>query len=81
MEFLRARYDAGLAWVDFPVGHGGLGYARSLQPEVDEAFDAAGAPDNRPHHNGIGLGMAAPTILAFGTEEQRRRLLQPLWTT
>jgi alkylation response protein AidB-like acyl-CoA dehydrogenase len=80
VEFLRARYDAGLAWVHFPVGHGGLGYSRALQPQVDEAFSAAGAPDNRPHHNGIGLGMAAPTILAFGTEEQKRRFLRPLWT-
>jgi alkylation response protein AidB-like acyl-CoA dehydrogenase len=80
VEFLRARYDAGLAWVHFPVGHGGLGYSRALQPQVDEAFAAVGAPDNRPHHNGIGLGMAAPTILAFGTEEQKRRFLRPLWT-
>src|SRR5206468_4058623 len=27
-----------------------------------------------------GLGMAAPTILAFGTEEQKQRYLRPLWT-
>src|SRR5205085_8743467 len=29
---------------------------------------------------GIGLGMAAPTVLAFGTEEQKQRYLRPLWT-
>lgn len=80
VEFLRARYDAGLAWVAFPEGHGGLGLSRSLQAEVDRLFAEAGAPDNNPRANGIGLGMAAPTILAFGTEEQKERFLRPLWT-
>ncbi|KAB1139344.1 acyl-CoA dehydrogenase [Streptomyces luteolifulvus] len=80
MGWLQARYDAGLAWVHFPVGHGGLGLPRSLQGEVDELFAAAGGPDNRPRVNMIGLGMAAPTILAFGTEAQKKRFLRPLWT-
>jgi alkylation response protein AidB-like acyl-CoA dehydrogenase len=79
-EFLEARYDAGLAWVHFPEGHGGRGLPRALQPQVDAAFEAAGAPSNQPERNGIGLGMAAPTILAFGTEEQKERFLRPLWT-
>jgi alkylation response protein AidB-like acyl-CoA dehydrogenase len=80
LEFLRARYDAGLAWVAFPVGHGGLGLPQALQPDVDRLFAEAGAPDNNPGANGIGLGMAAPTILTFGTEEQKGRFLKPLWT-
>jgi alkylation response protein AidB-like acyl-CoA dehydrogenase len=80
LEFLRARYDAGLAWVAFPEGHGGLGLPQALQPEVDRLFAEAGAPDNRPRTNGIGLGMAAPTILSFGTDEQKARFLKPLWT-
>ncbi|GID93926.1 acyl-CoA dehydrogenase family protein [Amorphoplanes digitatis] len=80
LEFLRARYDAGLAWVSFPDGHGGLGLPRALQLEVDQLFDEAGAPDNNRLANGIGLGMAAPTILAFGTEKQKQRFLKPLWT-
>jgi alkylation response protein AidB-like acyl-CoA dehydrogenase len=79
-EFLRARFDAGLAWVHFPVGLGGLGASRTLQSTVDAAFVTAGAPDNDPRKIGIGLGMAAPTILAHGTPEQRERLLRPLWT-
>ncbi|OLT13590.1 acyl-CoA dehydrogenase [Actinomadura sp. CNU-125] len=79
-EFLRARYDAGLAWVHYPEGHGGLDAPRALQPGVDRRFREAGAPGNQPERNGIGLGMAAPTILAFGTEEQKRRFLRPLWT-
>jgi len=80
LEFLRARFDAGLAWVHFPEGLGGLGLPRAFQPYVDQLLEAAGAPDNDPRRNGIGLGMAAPTILAFGTDEQRQRFLRPLWT-
>src|SRR5919198_1042312 len=80
LEFLRARFDAGLAWVHFPVGLGGLGLHRQLQSIVDAELAAAGAPDNDPRRIGIGLGMAAPTILAFGTEQQKARFLRPLWT-
>ena len=78
-EFLRARWDAGLAWVHFPKGLGGLGLPRDLQAHVDDLLAAAGAPDNAPERNGIGLGMAAPTILAHGTPEQHERFLRPLW--
>ncbi|MFJ6780241.1 acyl-CoA dehydrogenase family protein [Streptomyces yangpuensis] len=78
-EFLRARFDAGLAWVHYPEGLGGLGAPRALQAVVDAELEAAGAPDNDPRRIGIGLGMAAPTILAYGTEEQKQRFLRPLW--
>ncbi|MER6214284.1 MULTISPECIES: acyl-CoA dehydrogenase family protein [unclassified Streptomyces] len=77
--FLRARFDAGLAWVHYPQGLGGLGAPRALQTVVDAELEAAGAPGNDPRRIGIGLGMAAPTILAYGTEEQKRRFLRPLW--
>jgi alkylation response protein AidB-like acyl-CoA dehydrogenase len=80
IEFLRARFDAGLAWVHFPVGRGGLGLTPGLQPEVDARFAEAGAPDNHPRINVIGLGMAAPTLMAYGTEEQLDTFLRPLWT-
>ncbi|HEX6247725.1 MAG TPA: acyl-CoA dehydrogenase family protein [Nocardioidaceae bacterium] len=80
LDFLRARFDAGLAWVHFPEGLGGLGLPRGLQGYVDGLLGEAGAPDNDPRRIGIGLGMAAPTILAFGTDEQKQRFLRPLWT-
>jgi alkylation response protein AidB-like acyl-CoA dehydrogenase len=79
-DLLRARYDSGLAWVHYPSGLGGLGLPRSLQNVVDREFLAAGAPSNHPERNGIGLGMAAPTILAHGSTEQQERWLRPLWT-
>jgi alkylation response protein AidB-like acyl-CoA dehydrogenase len=77
--FLSARFDAGLAAVHYPVGHGGRGLPRGLQSAADEEFARAGAvkPDER--RNVIGLGMAAPTIIAFGTDEQKSRWLKPLW--
>ncbi|MFK0172776.1 acyl-CoA dehydrogenase family protein [Streptomyces sp. NPDC090306] len=78
-DFLAARFDAGLAWVHYPEGLGGLGASRSLQAVVDTELAAAGAPDNDPRRIGIGLGMAAPTVLGFGTDEQKRRFLRPLW--
>ena len=80
LDFLRARFDAGLAWVHYPPGLGGLGAPRALQAVADAELAAAGAPDNNPRRIGIGLGMAAPTILAFGTPEQQQRWLRPLWT-
>ncbi|MDX2848014.1 acyl-CoA dehydrogenase family protein [Actinacidiphila glaucinigra] len=80
LDFLRARFDAGLAWVHYPQGLGGLGAPRALQGVVDAELTAAGAPDNEPRRIGIGLGMAAPTVLRYGTEEQKARFLRPLWT-
>lgn len=80
VEFLGARFDAGLAWVHFPVGRGGLGLSRDEQPIVEQLLAEAGAPAPDLGRNSIGLGMAAPTLLAFGSEEQLDRYLRPLFT-
>jgi alkylation response protein AidB-like acyl-CoA dehydrogenase len=80
-EFLGARFDAGLAWVYFPTGSGGLDLPRGLQSQVEDELAAAGAPPGGGGaRNGIGMGMAAPTIAAFGTDDQRRNFLRPLFT-
>ncbi|GII92954.1 acyl-CoA dehydrogenase family protein [Sinosporangium siamense] len=79
-EFLGARFDEGLAWVHFPPGAGGLALPYEFQPEVDRLLASAGAPENDMRRNGIGLGMAAPTILRFGTPAQVQRFLRPIWT-
>jgi alkylation response protein AidB-like acyl-CoA dehydrogenase len=78
-EFLGAQFDAGLAWVHFPVGYGGLDLSRQLQPMVYAALAAAGAPI-LIGRNAIGYGMAAPTILTHGSEDQKQRYLRPLFT-
>ena len=79
-DFNDARFDAGLAWVHYPEGLGGLGVSRTLQGVVDAEFAAAGAPGHNAELNAIGLGMAAPTILAYGNDEQQKRWLRRLWT-
>ncbi|HUO48337.1 MAG TPA: acyl-CoA dehydrogenase family protein [Acidimicrobiales bacterium] len=79
VEFLGARFDAGLAWVYFPEGHGGLGLAPDAQGVVERELARVGAP-NEYDRNVIGYGMGAPTVLAHGSEEQRRRYLRPLFT-
>jgi alkylation response protein AidB-like acyl-CoA dehydrogenase len=78
-DFLGHQFDLGLAWVHFPVGHGGLGVSPKLQTLVDETLAGAGAP--RPGAlNPIGHGMGAPTVVTHGTDAQKRRYLRPLFT-
>ena len=77
-DFLNAQYDAGLAWVHFPLGLGGLGLAPQLQREVDLLLFDAGAPD-RKSTNRLGYAMGAPTVVAWGDRAQQERYLRPLF--
>ncbi|MEZ5239418.1 MAG: acyl-CoA dehydrogenase family protein [Microthrixaceae bacterium] len=77
-EFLGAQFDAGLAWVHFPVGLGGLGVSPRLQSTVTRMIADAGGPVGGLR-NPIGYGMCAPALEVHGTEEQKR-LLRPLFT-
>jgi alkylation response protein AidB-like acyl-CoA dehydrogenase len=78
-DFLGAQFDAGLAWVQFPEGFGGLGASPSLQRTIDDRLKAAGAPSPFPR-NPIGFGMGAPTVVTHGSDEQKARYLRPLFT-
>ena len=77
--FLGAQFDKGLAWVHFPEGQGGLGVNPKLQQLVNERVFAQGAP-NSMHRNPIGYGMCAPTVVVWGSEEQKQRYLRPCFT-
>jgi alkylation response protein AidB-like acyl-CoA dehydrogenase len=79
VEFLGAQFDKGLAWVHFPEGHGGLGLNPKIQKVVNERIYAAGAP-NPMYRNPIGHGMCGPTVVVWGSEEQKQRYLRPLFT-
>jgi alkylation response protein AidB-like acyl-CoA dehydrogenase len=78
-ELRAARFDAGLAYVHFDKGFGGLGLDSSLHPMVEQLFLDAGCEDWLPR-NVIGLGMAAQTVHTHGTDEQRAQYLKPLFT-
>ena len=78
-EFWGQQFDRGLAWVQFPEGQGGLGVSPALQEIVNDALTRAGAPGNFAY-NGIGVGMGAPVIQAFGSEEHKSRFLRRIWT-
>jgi alkylation response protein AidB-like acyl-CoA dehydrogenase len=71
-DWSRRMYDAGYAGLTWPEEFGGGGAPYSHQAIVLEEFARAGAPS---HMGVIGLGMAGPTIMAHGTEEQKRRYL------
>ena len=78
-EFLGRQFDLGLAWVHFPVGHGGLGASPKLQKTINEKLFPAGAP-NAMIRNPIGHGMGAPTVVSHGSQQQKDRYLRPLFT-
>jgi alkylation response protein AidB-like acyl-CoA dehydrogenase len=79
VDFLGAQFDKGLAWVHFPVGMGGLGISPKFQKVVNECVYAAGAP-NPMYRNPIGHGMCGPTVVEWGSDEQKKRYLRPLFT-
>ncbi len=77
-QFLEAQFDAGLAWVQFAEGDGGLGVSPKLQKLVAERIKAAGGPLGGAK-NPIGYGMCGPAIETHGTPEQKQ-LLRPLFS-
>ena len=81
IAFRGAQFDAGLAWVHHPEGRGGLGLARSQQSVVTQAFTARGIPAMEMAANPIGLGMAAPTLMAWAPPGLLDTWLRPIFTT
>ena len=79
--FRGEQFDRGLALVQFPEGLGGLGLeSRRLQTVVDEELRAAGVPYHDLGINPIGIGMGAPVVLTYASDEQKKRLLRPMYT-
>jgi alkylation response protein AidB-like acyl-CoA dehydrogenase len=79
MAYLRrwqARcYEVGYVGRAWPAEFGGGGRPTVEQIVIDQEMAAAGAPERVAI---VGLDVLGPAILAFGTDEQRRRYVPPI---
>ena len=66
----RDLFDAGYLGITWPVAYGGQDLDLSHQIAVAEELARADAP---PTVNGLGIGLAGPALLSYGTEEQKLR--------
>jgi alkylation response protein AidB-like acyl-CoA dehydrogenase len=75
-EFLRAwqkkMYEAGWVGIHWPSEYGGRGATLIEQTIFIEEMARAAAP---PLINVLGLSLLGPTLIAYGTEDQKKRFL------
>ena len=74
-QFQRAIADAGYAGLSWPREYGGRDASLTEQAIFLQEYDRANAPDRL---NTLGEGLAGPTIIDFGTDEHKRRFLEPI---
>jgi alkylation response protein AidB-like acyl-CoA dehydrogenase len=74
-DWQRRCYEAGYVGRAWPAEFGGGGRPPVEQIIVDEELAAAGAPE---FPNIVGLDVIGPSLLAFGTDEQRARYVGPI---
>jgi len=76
-DFQRRLADGGWAAVHWPVQYGGRGATLTESAIFFEELARAGAPLPA---NVLGLLLAGPTIMTWGTSEQKERYLHPILT-
>src|SRR3989449_9003396 len=75
-DWERTLADAGWAGISWPKEYGGRGATLMEQVIFHEEMARARAPQISV--NFVGINLAGPTIMAHGTEEQKRRYLPPI---
>lgn len=73
----RKLYEAGYVAMSWPRQYGGQEADVITQTIVSEELARAGAP---PLIGQMGIQMVGPTLIQYGTEEQKRRFLRPILT-
>ena len=72
-----SMYDTGLAGITWPREYGGGGLSATFQRIFDEEARRFDIPGGTVIF-GNGLGMCGPTLIAYGTESQKKRYLPSL---
>ena len=77
---LRRRWEAdkaaaGWAGISWPTEYGGRGGTLVQKSLYEEEMARAGAPETV---NPLGLAFLAPTVMVYGTEQQKAEILRPL---
>jgi alkylation response protein AidB-like acyl-CoA dehydrogenase len=73
-DWAATLYDHGFAGPAWPREYGGMDLSFTHQVVYHDEF----ARLNVPSHPGNGPSIAGPTLIRFGTDEQRRRYLPPM---
>jgi alkylation response protein AidB-like acyl-CoA dehydrogenase len=76
-QWQRMLFEAGFAGLTWPTGYGGQGLDERMRAIFGEECDRAGAPERL---NIVGEDFCGPTIVHFGTDEQKSRYLRPILT-
>ena len=69
-DWQRRMYEAGFVGITWPKEYGGRGLSFMEEMILQEEMALHKAP---PVLNILAIGMAGPTIIAYGTEEQKKR--------
>ncbi|HYY87549.1 MAG TPA: acyl-CoA dehydrogenase family protein, partial [Chloroflexota bacterium] len=73
----RTLYEAGFVGMGWPREYGGQAARPMEQAIVAEEMARAKAPGAI---NALGIGIVGPTLIAHGTDEQKRRYIRPILT-
>ena len=73
-KWLATLFDSGYAGPSWPREYGGMDLSFARQVSYQEEYARARVPGPL----GTGLGIAAPTLIKYGTPEQKERHLRPM---
>jgi alkylation response protein AidB-like acyl-CoA dehydrogenase len=72
------KASAGFCGIQWPAEYGGRGGTPTMKAIYDEEMTKANAPRTV---NPLGLAFLGPTVMAIGTDEQKRDIIKPLLHT